>query len=52
MDSERLKRAQQAVMAASLRVGSEERLSAFLAYSRVMVALYQAGQQLRRRSRR
>jgi hypothetical protein len=52
MDSERLKLAQQAVMAASQRVGSEERSSAFLAHSRMMVALYQAGQQLRRRSSR
>jgi len=39
MDSERLKLAQQAVMAASRRVGSQERSSAFLAHSRVMVAL-------------
>lgn len=51
MDSEKLKLAQQAAMAASQRVGSEERSSAFLAYGRIMVALYQASQQLRRRSR-
>jgi len=52
MDSERLKLAQQAVMAASQRVGAEARLSAFLAYGRMMVALYQAGQRLRPRSPR
>jgi hypothetical protein len=52
MDGERLRLAQQAVMAASQRVGPEKRASAFLAHGRMMVALYQAGQQLRRRSRR
>lgn len=52
MDIKRLEHAQQAILAASQRVGSDERSSAFQAHSRVLVALYQAGQKLRRRSRR
>jgi hypothetical protein len=52
MDIKTLEHAQRAVVAASQRVGSDERSSAFQAHSRIMVALYQAGQKLRRRSRR
>jgi len=44
--------AKQAVVAASQRLDSEERVSAFLAQSRMMVAVYQAGRVLNRRSRR
>ena len=44
--------ARQAVVAASRRLDSEERVSAFLAHSRMMVAVYQAGQRLRLNTRR
>ena len=44
--------ARQAVMAASHRLDSEEQVSRFLAQSRMMVALYQAGRKLRRSARR
>jgi len=43
--------ARQAVMPASERLDSEEQVSKFLAQSRMMVALYQAGRKLRTRSR-
>jgi hypothetical protein len=41
----------QAVMPASQRLDSEEQVSKFLAQSRMMVALYQAGRKLRVRAR-
>ena len=44
--------ARQAVLAASQRLDSEEKVSAFLAQSRMLVAVYQAGRLLNRRSRR
>jgi hypothetical protein len=44
--------ARQAVMATSQRLDSEEQVSKFLAQSRMMVALYQAGRKLRTGSRR
>ena len=44
--------ARQAVMAASQRLDSEEQVSKFLAHSRMMVALYQAGRKLRTGARR
>jgi hypothetical protein len=44
METKLTQAARQAVMAASQRLDSEERVSAFLAHSRMMVALYQAGQ--------
>ena len=43
--------ARQAMMPASERLDSEEQVSKFLAQSRMMVALYQAGRKLRTRSR-
>jgi len=45
-------RRNEAVIAASQRLDSEERVSAFLAQSRMMVAVYQAGRILNRRPRR
>jgi len=41
----------QALMPASQRLDSEEQVSKFLAQSRMMVALYQAGLKLRTRAR-
>jgi hypothetical protein len=43
--------ARQAMMPASERLDSEEQVSKFLAQSRMMVALYQAGRKLRTRAR-
>jgi len=42
----------QAMMPTSHRLDSTERVSAFLAHSRLMVALYQAGRQIRPAPRR
>ena len=52
METKMTQQARQAVMAATQRLDSEERVSAFLAQSRMMVAVYQAGRALNRRSRR
>ena len=52
MDAKIAQFARQAGVAAAQRLDSEERVSAFLAQSRLMVALYQAGQAPRRKSRR
>jgi hypothetical protein len=52
MESKTTQAARQAVPAASQRLDSEEKVSAFLAQSRLMVALYQASQQRRPHSRR
>lgn len=41
----------QALMPSSQRLDSEEQVSKFLAQSRMMVALYQAGRKLRVRAR-
>lgn len=48
METKLTQAARQAVVAASRRLDSDERISAFLAHSRMMVAVYQAGQQPRR----
>ncbi len=47
MEAKITQTARQAVMAASRRLDSEERVSKFLAQSRMMIALYQAGQKNR-----
>jgi len=52
MESKLTQLGRQAVTAASQRLDTEERRSAFMAHSRMMVALYKAGQQLRLHSRR
>jgi hypothetical protein len=52
METKLTQTAQQAVLAASQRLDSEERVSAFLAQSRMMVALYRACQRPRTDSRR
>jgi hypothetical protein len=52
METKLPKAAQQAILAASQRLDSEEKVSAFLAHSRMMVALYRACQGPRSNSRR
>jgi hypothetical protein len=52
METKITQAARQAVMAASQRLDSEEQVSKFLAHSRMMVALYQAGRKIRPGSRR
>ena len=52
MESKLTQLGRQAVTAALQRLDTEERRSAFMAHSRMMVALYKAGQQLRLHSRR
>jgi len=52
MESKLTQLARQAVTTASQRLDTEERVSAFMAHSRMMVALYQAGQRLQLHSRR
>jgi hypothetical protein len=52
METKMTQQARQAVLAATQRLDTEERVSAFLAQSRMMVAVYQAGRTLPRRSRR
>jgi hypothetical protein len=47
MESKLAQAAGQAVLAAAQRLRPEERVDAFLAHSRFMVALYHAAQQLR-----
>jgi len=47
METKLTQAARQAVMATTQRLDTEERVNAFLAHSRMMVAVYQAGQQLR-----
>jgi hypothetical protein len=49
MDNKMPQFARQAVLAASQRLNTEERVRAFLAHSRMMVAMYRAGQRLPRR---
>jgi hypothetical protein len=51
MEAKITQAALQAMLAATQRLDSEERVSAFLAQSRMMVALYQAGRPLRFRAR-
>jgi hypothetical protein len=51
MDAKITQAARPAVMPASQRLDSEEQVSKFLAQSRMMVALYQAGRKLRVRAR-
>ena len=51
MEAKITQAARQAVMPASQRLDSEEQVSKFLAQSRMMVALYQAGRKLRVRAR-
>ena len=52
METKIAQAARQAVMAAPQRLDSEEQVSKFLAQSRMMVALYQAGRKLRMGTRR
>jgi hypothetical protein len=52
MEAKITQAARQAVMAASQRLDSEEQVSKFLAHSRMMVALYQAGRKIRTSARR
>lgn len=52
MDTKISQAAKQAGMLLHQRLDSEERVSAFIAQSRVAVALYQAGQQRSRKARR
>jgi hypothetical protein len=51
METKITQTARQAVLAASQRLDSEEQVSKFLAQSRMMVALYQAGRKIRTRAR-
>jgi len=51
MEAKITQAAGQAVMPASQRLDSQEQVSKFLAQSRMMVALYQAGRKLRIRAR-
>jgi hypothetical protein len=51
MESKLAREAKEALIAATQRLTPEERLNAFLAHSRLMVALFQAGQQIRSESR-
>jgi hypothetical protein len=51
METKMTQQARQAVLAATQRLDTEERVNAFLAQSRMMVAVYQAGRVLNRRSR-
>ncbi len=46
METKLTQTARQAVMAATQRLNTAERVTAFLAHSRMMVAAYQAGRQL------
>jgi hypothetical protein len=52
MEAKITQTARQAVMAASQRLDSEEQVSKFLAHSRMMVALYQAGRKIHTGARR
>ena len=52
METKMTQAARQAVPTASLRLDSEEQVSKFLAHSRMMVAVYQAGRKLATRARR
>ena len=52
MEAKITQAARQAVMVASQRLDSEEQVSKFLAHSRMMVALYQAGRKIHTRARR
>ena len=52
METKMTQAARQAVMTASRRLDSEEQVSKFMAHSRMMVAVYQAGRKLATRARR
>jgi hypothetical protein len=52
MDSKLARQAKDALLAANQRLSPEQRLNAFLAHSRLMVALFAAGKRLRADSRR
>lgn len=52
METKMTQAARQALMTASQRLDSEEQLSRFMAHSRMMVAVYQAGRKLATRARR
>ena len=52
MDSKVAQKAREALLADTQRLSPEERLNAFLAHYQLMMALYQAGQQLRTSFRR
>jgi hypothetical protein len=51
MEAKITQAARQAMMPTSQRLDSEEQVSKFLAQSRMVVALYQAGRKLRTRAR-
>ena len=51
MESKLAREAKQDLIAATQRLSAEERLNAFLAHSRLIVALYQAGKRIRSASR-
>jgi hypothetical protein len=51
MESKLTQLGRQALTTASQRLDTEERVSAFLAHSRMMVVFYKAGQRLRRKRR-
>ena len=51
MESKLAREAKEALIAATQHPSPEERLNAFLAHSRLMVALFKAGQQIRSASR-
>ena len=46
MESKLAREAKDALIAATRRLSTEERLNAFLAHSRLMVALFQTGEQI------
>ena len=52
METKMTQAARQALIAASQRLDSEEQVSKFMAHSRMMVAVYQAGRKLAMRARR
>jgi hypothetical protein len=52
MESKLTQLGRQAILAASQHLDTRERVCAFLAHSRMMVAFYQAGQQRRLVARR
>jgi hypothetical protein len=52
METKMTQAARQALMAASQRLDSAEQVNRFMAHSRMMVAVYQAGRKLATRARR
>lgn len=52
MDSKLAREAKRASLAANQKLSPEQRLNAFLAHSRLVVALFEAGKRLRAEARR